>query len=145
MSRRRSSRSVRTKRKGRHTRKGSRAHFLRRNDEKWAQQHPGADGWMLTPPLHGGTRVGQDIFIARTKPAENGYRGMEVMYALFATKAKALRGNPEDTLATYHDPAGALIAEARYGDAYRFHRLVPLRGNGIRTPVTLRSRRGNAR
>ena len=89
--------------------------------------HPGSDGWQLSPPIPG-TQVGQDLYIARTRPTEHGYSDFEPMYAIFATKKKALAGNPEDTLATYHDVAGVFAVEKRLSDVYRFHRLVNVRG-----------------
>jgi len=109
----------------RHT-KHAFAFKARRTAPSWALRHPGKSDWKLTPPLPG-TQVGQDIYIAKTKPAEHGYPEMRSMFALFPTKAKAKSGNPEHALATYDDPSGVLFAEANYGDVYRFHRLVPVR------------------
>lgn len=107
--------------------RGSSDHFLRRNAKSWQRRHPGKTGWTLTPPIPG-TQVGQDLYIAKTQPAQYGYPELESVWGVFASRPAARSGNPVETLASYHDAHGVTSIEKRLGDVYKFHRLASIRG-----------------
>lgn len=99
---------------------------MRRNSLRWRRRHPGKSKW-TTVPLFPGTHIYQDLYIAHTKPADNGYPELVPDYALFPSRAKAVRGCPEDTLMLFHHRAPILAKlQDQYGDLYTFHTLVRL-------------------